>query len=371
MLGAVGVRDASAGELRWLSIGDWGQPGDAQRGVVAEMAKHAQGTAHDFALLVGDNFYPTGVTSWEDSQFQTTYSDVFEAHPSLHFPHYAVLGNHDYVHSPEAQVERHYKVPNSYWRMPKRWYTQEFTLPGAKAEGNATALFIFIDTMILVAGNFWYRITDLEALRKEHWQWLQDTLENATADWIVLVGHHPVYSAGWHGNQPDLVGLLEPLLQHYGVDAYIAGHDHEQELLLTQGASSSPAYVVTGAGSKLRSWGWHGFHSELQFSASSYGFLSTCINASHLSLSFVSDAGELLHSHHQRIRSKRPSTRLPRVDAPPVSYAFMSIFTVLFFIVLICSCCCAVRWKCKQSSVQRLNRMSVDSSICLVERTNA
>jgi hypothetical protein len=58
--------------------------------------------------------------------------------------------------------------------------------------------------------------------------WLRSELKRATSACAatVVVGHHPVYSGGDHGSSPDLIASLEPLFAEFGVDGYVAGHDH-------------------------------------------------------------------------------------------------------------------------------------------------
>ncbi|CAE8733881.1 unnamed protein product, partial [Polarella glacialis] len=241
--------------LSWLAIGDWGQPGPGQQRVASMMSLEATRTGADFVALVGDNFYPAGVRSWDDPQWKTTYEDVYHA-GSLKVPHYAVLGNHDYRSNTEAQLEYPKRMPDSHFRLPARWYSRTFqfgnceqlvkSAPTASSKEPAvnTALFIFIDTMVLAAG-------DGDAFsseqRKEHWQWLEQQLREASADWIFIVGHHPVYSAGAHGDQEMLVQWLDPLLLNHSVDAYIAGHDHDAQLLKSKEGLS---HIICGAGSK-------------------------------------------------------------------------------------------------------------------------
>ncbi|KAH3890819.1 hypothetical protein DPMN_014908 [Dreissena polymorpha] len=52
----------------------------------------------------------------------------------------------------------------------------------------------------------------------------------SSADYIVVGGHHPVYSVGKHGPSTCLRRKLEPLLHTYGVSVYIAGHDHNVQV---------------------------------------------------------------------------------------------------------------------------------------------
>ena len=59
-------------------------------------------------------------------------------------------------------------------------------------------------------------------------------LEEATAmaaQWIVVVGHYPVFSAASNGDNEEMQMYLQPLLEEYNVDAYLCGHDHTSEHL--------------------------------------------------------------------------------------------------------------------------------------------
>ena len=50
----------------------------------------------------------------------------------------------------------------------------------------ATVDFIAIDTDVL----------DDEP---EQFDWLNETLRTSIANWIIVYGHHPIYSTGYHG----------------------------------------------------------------------------------------------------------------------------------------------------------------------------
>lgn len=70
--------------------------------------------------------------------------------------------------------------------------------------------------------------------QEDQLQWLTDTLETSVADWLFVVGHHPIYSVGEHGmknyplgsENPDFSNLMTSLLPKYNVTAYLFGHDH-------------------------------------------------------------------------------------------------------------------------------------------------
>ena len=46
----------------------------------------------------------------------------------------------------------------------------------------------------------------------------------------------PIFSGGEHGNTPELHASVKPLLERYGVDVYLCGHDHTLQV------TSSPLF---------------------------------------------------------------------------------------------------------------------------------
>lgn len=50
------------------------------------------------------------------------------------------------------------------------------------------------------------------------------------ADYLIVAGHHPVLSAGIHGNTKYLVSKLKPMLEENDVTVYLSGHDHNLQV---------------------------------------------------------------------------------------------------------------------------------------------
>jgi hypothetical protein len=44
--------------------------------------------------------------------------------------------------------------------------------------------------------------------------------------WLVMCGHYPIFGVGSHGDTNELIQRLQPLVEKYGVNAYLSGHDH-------------------------------------------------------------------------------------------------------------------------------------------------
>ena len=94
-----------------------------------------------------------------------------------------------------------------------------------------------------------------------NYAWLEKTLAQSKAPYILLVTHYPPVSSSGHGKlaedglpaeQPMRVGrqTIMPLLERYGVQAIIAGHDHCYErsevngliTVIITGGAGAPAY---------------------------------------------------------------------------------------------------------------------------------
>jgi len=224
-------------DLHFMVMGDWGggehSPYSTKDEVhcASGMNQYAKGTGAKFALALGDNFYKHGVTSAKDKRFKTTFEDVFDgSHLSSNsgFTFNVLAGNHDHYGDAHAQVE--YSKHSQRWNFPNLWYS--FI---EKAPDGATVEFVMIDT-VGIAGNSEgpdHFLTgsqlpgplNLSAANSQV-DWLKRTLAASTADYLVVSGHHPVYSIMEHGPTRALSPEHFPHLRKYKVSAYLAGHDH-------------------------------------------------------------------------------------------------------------------------------------------------
>lgn len=275
---AVAKARSGDGAINFLAVGDWGRRGErSQRQVAGAMGLAAQQIASRFVISAGDNFYPAGVESILDSHWRDSFEEVYTA-SSLQTPWYAALGNHDYRGVAQAQID--YTRVSRRWRMPDRY----FKISGATLGTSLLDLFV-IDTSPLVdQDNYSER---LQQLARGHLQrhdnarqiaWLEKELRASRAPWKIVVGHHPIYSGG-HGDSPELVAQVAPLLEAHGVQAYINGHDHDLQHI----RRGQVDYICAGAGADA---GRVGPINGTRYFLSRPGFAMFGLNAEGLRLEF-------------------------------------------------------------------------------------
>jgi len=254
--------------LRVLSLGDFGAgapgnnqiAGEPQKQVAAAMLKMHRKKAFDFAVTLGDNFYPTGMFSPTDPRWKTLWNDLYDP---LKLKFYATFGNHDWGSPDSPASELTYAKQSPSWTMPAPYYT--FTAGPAQ--------FFALDT------------NDVSELQLA---WLRDELAKSTARWKIVYGHHPIYSAGQHADNKTLIARLLPVLKDR-VDVYLAGHDHDLQHLQTE--NGVHFFINGGGGAGIRTITPN---ARSLFAKSAYGFAMLEIEAEKIAVKFLgTDLNEL------------------------------------------------------------------------------
>ncbi|KAF4669504.1 hypothetical protein FOL46_001372 [Perkinsus olseni] len=341
--------------LGFVSLGDWG---DATGGLSATaktlkstLAARPWSAAMQFIALIGDNFYENGVSNWDDSQFE----DTFESHMDFGYalPWYAVLGNHDYRQDALAQVIRTRINPSGRWQMPGRYFSPPIFHSGLLVSICA----VFIDTQDL------YQEGQLRFLRAR-----LASSECQQATFIVVFGHHPVYSVGWHGDNDYMIRDVLPLLKRYSVDLYVSGHDHDLQWL----QEDSLSFVVSGAASKKRETNYKPDEKQLVWSQGNvHGFTRHLATSSNLVTEFVdSESGRVLKSFSIPARSQPRVSTCPHCESPVLKQEDLagviraslsprmpnmnvSIYIVIAIVLLSCGCGALLARRCCSSEPVR------------------
>jgi acid phosphatase len=245
---------------------------------------------------VGDNFYDDGVASVDDPAWKTSFENVYSA-PSLQVPWYVALGNHDYRGNSQAQID--YSAKSKRWRLPSRWHAFQQRAP------DGTSLDVFVlDTSPFIRGYYADGGAKVKVVGQDvdaQLAWFEKSLAASTADWKIVVGHHPVYSGGrpgqatatgkdesTPGGSPDLIARIDPILQRHGIPLYLNGHDHD----LQHVHCGVTHFVCTGAGSKTRN---HCDMDGSDFCSLESGFVACAVDSDRIQVTYRDEKGVTLN----------------------------------------------------------------------------
>ena len=318
---------ASADTLKFGAIGDWGLSDPMINSNVADsLAEQCASCA--FVLLLGDNFYDYGVRNVRDAQFKRKYLQVF-THPNFKsMPFFVIAGNHDHYGSVAAQIQYTKKDPTKRWTFPSLYYTRQVQ------QNNVKLLLVMLDTWSLVGGDTLVRVDRRTGARKiksraalrsavergklspdsatemansmgfaedadaetsaspprraaafmdmRQYAWLERVLVSVEAnasDWVIVAGHYAIRSAsvGEHGDTPDLVQTLDPILRaHPRVQLYLNGHDHVLQHIYRGGVLH---YVGSGAGAVTHTAMNTKYEGLRGYASGAYGFTTHQVDA--------------------------------------------------------------------------------------------
>lgn len=272
-----------------MIIGDFGSScyKRHQQKLVAEgLGKAASRKDADAILGIGDNIYSDGAR--DSSYMVLQWRDIYMKHSGNKRTWYALAGNHDW-HS-DVRVERdfthHSDNTGGYWNFPSFWYKVKY-----ETSSGTTVEMFHIDSMIWAFG------TESQ-LRSAQKNWLKSKLRDSSADWKIVLAHHPYYSAGRHGKISGM-SSLDKILRQNGVNMYIAGHAHSQHLIKYK----SVYYIVSGAGSLTPRKGKRGYPSgslkipvikDRKFGGLGFAHLEVCSKVA--TLTFYGADGKTKHN---------------------------------------------------------------------------
>lgn len=194
---------------------------DTIAGVANQLLKQAfkQHPQSEF-LVCGGDLIERPLDSYWDEMFKTLDS-IAQVMPIL-----TVTGNHDYWKGVVCRLDPRFWLVNSFYQDSHQDDNQVFSVRYNDIQ------FICLDSN----REFWYL-----------WQqrvWLERQLSTSDAKWKVLVLHHPLYSI--KGSMNNLIQrcLFNDLVQEYGVDLVLQGHEHAYARMRTEG-DKTPVYTVS------------------------------------------------------------------------------------------------------------------------------
>lgn len=275
-------------EARFVAVGDTGKGGEGQAIVARAMTAWCKAHGCDFVVLLGDNIYPSGVSTVDDPAWQT----LFEApYAELDVPFFAALGNHDYGRKglgndfARGPVQIAYAQRSKKWKMPSEVY---------RVDAGPVDVLV-LDTNALLWG---HEVVRPEGQRAR----VKRLVAGSKAPFKVAVGHHPYLSNGPHGNAGRYDELPDDLPIGPGkqvkaffdeevcgkVELYLAGHDHSRQWL--EPTCKGTELVVSGAGSAPTPVEPR---NAARYSASGFGFLYVVATRERLEAKFVGAEGQI------------------------------------------------------------------------------
>jgi len=177
---------------------------------------------------------------------------------------FVIGGNHD--HCGEITMQMKLSTMNDRWNYPD--YNHRIVREFYGKDNDTITLvkleIIMIDTVLLAGGTtcpesedgvgtiysseyFQYLFhEDAESYARADitLEWIENALMESDADYLLVAGHYPIYSACSHGGSEILQSTLDPLLRKYGVTAYLSGHEHCQFHFSYKGMD----YILSGTG---------------------------------------------------------------------------------------------------------------------------
>ena len=235
-------------DINFFLANDLGRNGYYDQKPIAElMGVMAEEIGPECVLAAGDVHHFDGVQSVHDPLWMTNYELVY-SHPELMIDWLPVLGNHEYRGSTQAVMD--YSDVSRRWEMPARYYTRVY-----EEEGTSVRI-VMVDTTPLMSKyreeNQKYPEACLQDNEKQL-AWVDSVLNVAKEDWVMVVGHHPIYAetSKDESERLDMQNTLGKVLGKYPkVAMYLCGHIHNFQHIRVPGSSID--YVVNSSASLSR-----------------------------------------------------------------------------------------------------------------------
>ena len=268
---------------------DLGRNGYYDQKPIAElMGRMAETVGIECVVAAGDVHHCEGVRSTSDPLWMTNYELIY-SHPELMLPWYPILGNHEYRGNTQAVLD--YAGVSARWEMPARYYT--FTVE----DNDVTVRVVMLDTTPLIDKYREDTVGYPDACRQEgepQLSWLDRVLTDAREDWVIVVGHHPIFAQTEKSEKErlDMQRRVDTVLRrHDNVAMYVCGHLHTFQHIRRQGTDID--YVVNSSASLSREVSPI---EGTQFCSGATGFSLVAADKDRLCLYMLDKDGKVLHT---------------------------------------------------------------------------
>ncbi|WP_024993751.1 metallophosphoesterase [Phocaeicola paurosaccharolyticus] len=275
-------------QLNFYMANDLGRNGYYDQKPIAEMmGEMAEIVGPECVFAAGDVHHFEGVRSVNDPLWMTNYELIYK-HPELMIDWFPMLGNHEYRGNTQAVLD--YTNVSHRWSMPARYYTKTFEDKGT------TVRFVIIDTTPLIDKYRKDTKTYPDASQQDmdkQLNWLDSVLTSAKEDWVIVIGHHPIYAETPKSDteRTDLQQRLDPILRKHNVDIYASGHIHNFQHIKMPGNKID--YVVNSSASLSRKVKPI---KETKFCSPESGFSLFTIDKKELNMHMIDNSGKVIYT---------------------------------------------------------------------------
>lgn len=278
-------------DVNFYMVNDMGRNGYFDQQPIAEiMGEMVDYVEPECIFAVGDVHHFWGVASVNDPLWMTNYELIYK-HPNLMMPWFPVLGNHEYRGNTQAVLD--YARVSRRWMMPSRYYTKILT------SGEVSVRVVMIDTSPLIEryrkGVEKYPDACKQSVEAQM-EWLDAQLAEAAEDWVIVMGHHPIYAYTdkTDSERADMQRLVDPILRNHRVDVYACGHIHNFQHIRMP--DSDIDYIVNSAGALSRE---PEAVEGTRFCSGKTGFSVVSATKTSLDFHFVDAQGEVIYTVHR------------------------------------------------------------------------
>ncbi len=163
-----------------------------------------------------------------DAYWQETFRGLDSIGQSM--PVLTATGNHDYLKGLIYKLERRFSLVHSYFLDSMVGENQVYTLRLGDVQ-----LFVLDSNR-----EFFYLYTQRT--------WLQQQLASSTAQWKIVVLHHPLYSIRGKNNNLIQRWMFDDLIREYGVALVLQAHEHAYARMTVHDDNNhtvTPVYTVS------------------------------------------------------------------------------------------------------------------------------
>ncbi len=136
---------------------------------------------------------------------------------------------------------------------------------------------------------------------------VKELIKSNDADWVIVVCHHPIYSAGKNGIRNRTLWLrrvVQPYLEKYKVALFFNGHDHSLQHTYKEGDHCD--YVTSGGGHDFDDKVEIAIHElnkqgvTVKYVGRGHGFVGMKIRGDQVTVSYIREDGTVEYEFQKR-----------------------------------------------------------------------